>query len=309
MVGKSLTPTYASNNLACIAQHLQEVTIDKLENIRHKFSGIFVDYKINIECVFCDSPFRGLGHFQRHDQHLAVVLIASRIQGTKITAKQKDIVEEYPDALVVSTSRGSGLIVPLDESIDMAPYHTQMQTIENHVKPGDVLELYHLAMYLVEGKVGISELMKKSNYNIPAAEQIFRAHLHEIRRKGTLQLSKALGHYGNVRPYALRELICGLGQSRMNIIPNTSPKWIEMQLKTDLNCKVLQPSDGIEGSCVIDAAVCADGMLATSDGLVKGKLGVYTFQVDSLHVIHFDSKGERGSNKRTRYSNLEGLLA
>ena len=88
-------------------------------------------------------PFLGVAG-ETHRQHLGAVLIASRIENVPQTASQRCLITEYADAVLVSLTRRSGIIITLTDRLDMFPYHEQFQTIENDVEPGDVLELYHM---------------------------------------------------------------------------------------------------------------------------------------------------------------------
>lgn len=274
---KPIPIKYSTKEIRDLAKQMSQLSIRTLRKlpgpIQKEFSNNKEEYNPpHLSLVSEKHPFKGIGRGDPSKEQLGVILIISRRLDRKVTALQTHFISEYDDALVVSISRQSGILIEKDEKLDLAPYHKQIQTTENEVEVGDVLELYHVAMFIARGSVGLEELMNRAENNLDQAEALFLADLVEIRRKKeTVKLSEAVRKFQKeeiINPFALRELICGLAVKGMNIVPSCSTSWLKMQLESELGAEVCEENDDEDGRLIVDIPVKADGILAESDKVI-----------------------------------------
>lgn len=316
--------TYASTEIKDLAKKMGKLSVDVLKKLPQTINDYRLFKPPKISRLAEKSPFKGIGKKPTGSrEQLAVILIVSRLQKKSLNAKQEHFVMEYADAVTVSVSRQSGIIIANDKKLDLVPYHNQFQTTENDVKPGDVLELFHLAMFLATGKMGLNELMRRAQYDMDAAEQKLQADLNDIRRNGMLKLAKALSRFRGdvdyVRPYAMRELVCGLAVKSMEIVPFTAVSWIRMQVESELGGVVLKETENTDGRLVVDEPIRANSIVSRRNNVIMtydekrptsqtrnyyytAKFGVIQIK-EQLHEDEFSQK------KRSRVMVLDGLFA
>lgn len=326
---KPVPITYATADIKGLAREMAKLSVDVLETLPPAIDDYRRVSPPKLSRLAEKAPFEGIAKKPEGSkatdplEQLAVILIASRLQKKSLNAKQEHFITQYADAVTVSVSRQSGIIIANDTKLDLAPYHAQFQTTENDVKPGDVLELFHLAMFLATGKLGLDELMGRARYDMNAAEQKLQADLHDIRRSGTLKLARALSRFRGdreyIRPYAMRELVCGLAVKSMEVVPVTARSWVEMQVGSELGAVVRNEADDIDGRLLVDEPIRANGIVSRRNNVIVTydemrptlQRRNYRYTTDRRGVIDIKEEvhdDEFNQKKRARVSVLDGIF-
>lgn len=308
---------YNSHKVKELVQSIPSLSYTELTAVQSRLDSVQASTP-NISTLSHDAPFSGLAGKSRRE-HLGAVLIASRMENHERTASEGSVITEYLDAVLVSLSRRSGIIISMEKRLDMVPYHSQLQTMQNEVKPGDVMHLYHIAMFLSTDKLGHSNLMSRADHDVFKAEQIFRNDLFNIMRKTKskppLSLSEKVKEIGSVSPYALRELICGLASCGMGIIAKESVSWISMQIGTELGGIVYHydsynsDQDPNRGKLLVDLELNGSGIVAKDDVIIARR-GIYHFDVqDDIYIQESPAFDKSDDAYRPREEILDGPLA
>lgn len=203
---------YKLDNVKELLESIPPSSYNVLRTVQSRLDSIQTCTQ-NIFTISQNTTFSGLAERNRNE-HLGVVLIATRMEGLDRIARETMVTIEYLDAVLNSLSRRSGIIIFMEKRLDIVSYQFQLLTIQNEVNSGDVMDLYHIAMYLRTEQLGRLTLMSRADYDLCKAEQIFRGDLFNIiskaKSKPPLSLSEKLREIRWVMQNAVRELICGL---------------------------------------------------------------------------------------------------